>query len=190
MELDSQEPANEENNKKKKSGRRPLPKDLPRKQVIYDIKEEEKVCECGCELSIIGSEVSEQLDYIPAKLQVIEHIRYKYACKSCEEGVKCAELPIKPLPKANATSGLLAHILVSKFEDHLPLYRQSLMWERLNIGIARSTMCNWVIACGDLLKRLVDLLKKDMVAEDYVASDETRVQVLKSETSTSYMWVH
>ena len=99
---------------KRKKGRKKLPKDLPRKQIIYDLEEEEKKCSCGCQLSKIGEEKSDQLDFIPAKLQVIEHVRYKYACKGCEDTVKCAKLPNKPLPKANATAGLLAHIMVSK----------------------------------------------------------------------------
>ncbi len=109
---------------KRKPGRKKLPKELPREQIIYDITEEEKRCGCGCQLSKIGEEKSEQLDYIPAKLQVIEHVRYKYACKGCEETVRCAKLPNKPIPKANATAGLLAQIMVSKYVDHLPLYRQ------------------------------------------------------------------
>ena len=110
---------------KRKPGRKKLPKELPREQIIYDLTEEEKRCSCGCELSKIGEEKSEQLDYIPAKLQVIEHVRYKYACKGCEEVVRCAKLPNKPIPKANATAGLLAQIMVSKYVDHLPLYRVS-----------------------------------------------------------------
>lgn len=174
----------------KKTGRKPLPKNLPRIQMIYDISADEKNCECGCQLSKIGEEISEQLDYVPARLQVIEHIRYKYACKGCEETVRCAAVPLKPIPKANATAGLLSHILISKFEDHLPLYRQSNMWERLGIDISRSTMSNWVMACGDLLNPLVELLRKDIVSKDYVASDETPLRVINSTTDTSYMWVH
>ena len=175
---------------KRKKGRRPLPKELPREQIIYDLTEEEKQCGCGCQLSKIGEEKSEQLDYIPAKLQVIEHIRYKYACKGCEDIIRCAKLPNKPLPKAKATAGLLAHIMVSKYTDHLPLYRQTEIFKRHAIDIPRSTLCNWVNACGKLITPLIELLKKDITSSDYVASDETKVLVLDNEASNSYMWVH
>jgi len=175
---------------KRKKGRKKLPKDLPIKQIIYDLEEEEKKCSCGCQLSKIGEEKSEQLDFIPAKLQVIEHVRYKYACKGCEDTVKCAKLPNKPLPKANATAGLLAHIMVGKYTDHLPLYRQAEIFKRHGIDLPRSTLCNWVNASGKLIKPIIGLLKKDMIASDYVASDETTVRVLDNEASTSYMWVH
>ena len=94
------------------------------------------------------------------------------------------------MPKANATAGLLAHIMVSKYTDHLPLYRQSEIFKRYDIDLPRSTLCNWVNACGRLINPIVELLKKDIVARDYVASDETKVNVLDSGISSSYMWVH
>jgi transposase len=139
----------------KKRGRRPLPQNLPREQVIHDLSEADKVCRCGHTLHKIGEETSEQLDYIPASLRVLHHVRYKYACSSCEETVRLAPAPLGPLPKSMATPGLLAHVLVSKFQDHLPLYRQSAMWKRLNIDLSRATLGNWVMACGDLLSPLV-----------------------------------
>lgn len=175
---------------KRKKGRKPLPKDLPRQEIIYDLSESEKNCPCGCSLSKIGEERSEQLDYIPAKMQVLVHVRYKYACKSCEDTVRTAPVPAKPLPKANASAGLLAHILVSKYADHLPLYRQAQIFKRHDIDIADNTMCNWVIGCGNLLHPLVAALQKDIVASDYVCSDETPLKVLTSNKSTCYMWVH
>ena len=101
---------------RKKSGRKPLPADLPRIDAIHDIDESEKVCACGCQLSRIGEEVSEKLDIIPAKMQVIRHIRYKYACKNCEGAeddgptVKIASLPIQFIPKGIATPGLVSQI--------------------------------------------------------------------------------
>ncbi len=102
---------------------------------------------------------SEQLDYIPAKLQVIEHVRYKYACKGCEETVRCAKLPNKPIPKANATAGLLAQIMVSKYVDHLPLYRQEQILKRNGIDLPRSTLCNWVNSCGKLIGSVASVEK-------------------------------
>lgn len=175
---------------KKKTGRKPLPANLPRKQVIHDLPESEKLCPCGCMLTKIGEETSEQLDYIPATLQVIQNIRYKYACKSCEDTVRRAPVPATPLPRSNATAGLLAEIITSKFEDHLPLDRQSKIWARLGIDISTTTLCNWVMGCGTVLAPLVTLMQQDIVASDYVCSDETTVNVLDSTTSTQYMWVH
>ena len=114
----------------KKRGRKPLPADLPRVDVVHDLPEEEKHCDCGAPLSCIGQDVSEKLDYVPAKIRVIRHIRYKYACKSCEgvesedPTVKIAPPPVQLIPKSIATEGLIAHLIVSKFADGLPLYRQ------------------------------------------------------------------
>ena len=115
---------------KRKTGRKPLPKDLPREDIIHDLSEEEKKCSCGSELSRIGEEVSEKLDIVPAKVKVLRHIRYKYACRSCEgveseEGaVKTAPLPAQIIPQGIATPGLLSDILISKFADAQPFYRQ------------------------------------------------------------------
>ena len=111
---------------RRKRGRKPLPENLPRVEIVHDIEEKDKICGCGCELARIGEEVSEQLDIVPARVQVIRHIRPKYACRNCEgvqdEGptVKVAPPPAQIIPKSIATAGLLAHILVAKFVDHLP----------------------------------------------------------------------
>jgi len=115
---------------RKKRGRKPLPEHLPRVEIIHDLPEEEKVCACGAALSRIGQDTCEKLDYVPAKVRVLRHIRYKYACKCCEgvedDGptVKIAPAPVQLIEKSMATEGLLAHIIVSKFADALPLYRQ------------------------------------------------------------------
>jgi len=109
----------------KKPGRKPLPADLPRVRIEHDIPESEKCCPCGCTRTLIGEDISEQLDIIPAKIQVLVHVhvhvRKKYACKYCEEGVKNSPLPPQPIPKSNASPGLLAHIAISKYQDALPL---------------------------------------------------------------------
>jgi len=105
----------------KKPGRKPLPKDLHRVRIEHDIPEPEKRCPCGCTRIVIGEDISEQLDIIPAKIQVLVHVRKKYACKQCEEGVTLAPLPPQPIPKSNASPGLLAHIAISKYQDALPL---------------------------------------------------------------------
>ena len=119
---------------KKKTGRKPLPDHLPRERVVHELDKSQQQCSCGHALHKIGEEVSEQLDYIPAQVKVIQHVRYKYGCKSCEEGVKVAPAPSQPIPKGIATANLLAHVFVSKFDDHLPLYRQAEIWQRCGVA--------------------------------------------------------
>jgi len=141
---------------RKKRGRKPLPADLPRVDVVHDIAEEDKQCGCGVALSCIGQDVSEKLDYVPAKLQVIRHIRLKYACKSCEgvedEGptVKIAPVPVQLIPKSIASEGLIAHLIVSKFADGLLLYRQQKISDRCGyLKVARKIarhFCTNIIA--------------------------------------------
>jgi transposase len=185
--------------RRKKPGRKPLPKDLPRVDVIHDLKEEEKICECGCRMSRIGEEKSEKLDIIPAKVRVIRHIRYKYACKNCEGvesetgAVKIAPAPEQIIPKSIATPGLLAYVLTSKFVDHLPFYRQEDQFARIGVNLSRATMANWSIKVAEHCKPLLSLLHKEVLSGPLVNIDETTVQVLKepgrANTSKSYMWV-
>jgi len=184
---------------RKKRGRKPLPKDLPRIDVIHDIDESEKVCACGCRLSKIDEEISEKLDIIPAKILVIRHIRYKYACKNCEgvedDGptVKIGPLPVQFIPKGIATPGLVAQILVSKYEDALPFYRQEKIFARLGVDIPRSSMCGWAIKAAEQCQPIMDLLHQKILSGPLINIDETPVQVMnepgRSNTSKSYMWV-
>jgi transposase len=185
---------------RKKTGRKPLPKDLPRVQVIHDLAEDEKICDCGSHLSRIGEEVCEKLDIIPAKVRVIRHIRYKYACKSCEgvdsdaPTVKIAATPVQLIPKSIATAGLLAHLLVSKFEDALPFYRQEKILARMGIELGRATMCNWAVKMAKRIEPLLALLHKEIRSGPLINIDETPLQVLneagRANTSKSYMWVY
>jgi len=184
---------------RKKRGRKPLPKDLPRIDIIHDLSEDEKQCACGARLSRIGEEISEKLDYIPAQLRVERHIRYKYACKSCEgvedDGptVKIAPAPVQLIPKSNATAGLLAHIAVSKFADGLPLYRQQKIFDRLGIEMHRATMANWMVQAARCCAGLIDLFKIEIRSGPLINIDETPLQVLneagRANTTKSYMWV-
>lgn len=179
--------------KRKKRGRKPLPKNLPRIQHIYDLSEAEKICPCGCTLTQIGNTTTEQLEFIPAQVRIIEHVQLKYACKSCENTIKQASKPAQPIPKSIATSGLLSHILVSKFCDHLPFYRQESILQRLGVDIARNTLCYWAMRCADLLAPIVARMRYLMNLYDVGYSDETVVQVLKEAgrpaQSKSYMWL-
>lgn len=176
--------------KKKKAGRKALPENLPRNKIIHELQGEELKCDCGGELIHIGSETSEQLDVIPAKVIVNKHIRYKYACKCCEEVVKRAAAPFTPISKSIATPNLLAHIYTQKFNDHCPLYRQEHMWHRLGINLSRATMSNWILSGAEILKPIIELLKEDMNGSNYICSDETTINVLNNEKSNNYMWVH
>lgn len=184
---------------KRKTGRKPLPKDLPREDIIHDLSEEEKKCSCGSELSRIGEEVSEKLDIVPAKVKVLRHIRYKYACRSCEgaeseEGaVKTAPLPAQIIPQGIATPGLLSDILISKFADAQPFYRQEIKFARMGVELTRATMSNWAIQVGKRCGPLISLLRQEILSGPVVNADETTVQVMKEpgreNTSKSYMWV-
>ena len=184
---------------RKKRGRRPISPDFPRVEVVHDIPEDEKVCPCGCELSRIGEEVSEKLDIIPQKVQVIRHVRPKYACKSCEgvedDGptVKIAPMPPQIISQGIVTPSLLAYILVSKFADGLPFYRQSVMFGRLGVDISRATMSSWVLRTAKACEPLIELLGQEIRSGPIINMDETPVQVLKEpgrkNTTKSYMWV-
>lgn len=184
---------------RQKRGRKPLPDNLPRVEVVHDIPEEEKVCACGCNLSCIGEERSEKLDFIPAKVQVVVHIRLKYACKGCEgledkgESVKISPVPAQIIPKGLATASLLAHVLVGKFCDALPFYRQEKQFSRLGIDIPHQTMCNWAMKAAHACEDIMSLLHDEVRGGPLINADETTVQVLKepgrSAQTKSYMWV-
>lgn len=179
---------------RKKRGRKPLPDYLPRIRIEHDLSTDEKQCPCGCgEMVCIGEESSEQLDIIPAKVQVLQHVRFKYACKVCEEGVKTSLLPPQPIPKSNASPGLLAHIAVAKYQDALPLHRQEAILSRAGIALGRHTLAGWMIRCGMLIDPLINLLRDQLDDYDIRQMDETPVQVLdeagRSSTSQSYMWL-
>lgn len=129
--------------KKRSHGRRLIPADLPRRRVEYDVPVEKQTCGgCGKSMVCIGEDVSEQLEYEPASLFVIEHVQKKYACKPCEDKVVTAPKPSMPIEKGLPGPGLLAHVVVSKYADHLPLYRQEGILERHGIELSRQTMCD------------------------------------------------
>ena len=197
--LQEPEPTRVASHQRRKAGRKPLPADLPRIEVIHDIPESQKQCACGSMLSRIGEEVCEKLDIIPAKVQVIRHIRYKYACKGCEgveseaPTVLIAPAPPQLIPKSMATPGLLAHIVVSKFEDALPFHRQSKQFARMGIELPRATLCNWARQVAEKASPLADLMGRLIREGPIVGIDETTVQVLRepgrSDSQKSYMWV-
>ena len=182
-----------------KRGRKPLPENLPRVERIHDIDDADKICACGCELSRIGEEISEQLDIIPAKIQVIRHIRPKYACKNCEgvedagPTVKIAPVPPQIIPRSIATPGLLAHILTAKFVDHIPFYRQEKQLERLGVEISRTSMCSWAMQTASVCQPILNLFIDEVLSGFVIQADETTLQVLqepgRNPTTKSYMWI-
>ena len=179
---------------RKRSRRRPLPDSLPRVEVLHELAEAERVCpNDGAELKRIGEESSEQLDIVPAKVQVIRNIRAKYACPSCERHVVTAPMAAQPIPKSLASPGLLAHVTTSKYLDSLPLYRQERIFQRLGVDIPRATLASWMIRSGKLIQPLINLLRDELLGGDIIHCDETTVQVLGEEgraaESKSYMWV-
>jgi len=184
---------------REKAGRKKLPGNLPRVDVVHDIPEEEKTCACGGEMSRIGEDVSEKLDIIPAVIRVVRHIRPKYACKHCEgietEGpvVKIAPAPKQIIDKGIATAGLLAHVLTAKFCDALPFYRQERQFTRLGVNLSRATMCNWAMKAASACEPLLDMLERQVRSGPLINADETTVQVLaepgRAPTTKSYMWI-
>ena len=186
--------------KRKKRGRKPLPDHLPRVEIIHDLSDEDKICGCGKLKACIGNEQCEKIDYIPAKIQIQRHIRLKYACKECQgvddDGptVTIAPAPVQLLPKSNATAGLLAHLIVSKFADALPFYRQQKIFARHGLDLPRATMSNWAISTAEHCTALIELLAGQIRSGPYINIDETTLQVLgepgKSNTSKSYIWTY
>ena len=173
--------------RKRRGGRKPLPEHLPRKEIVHDLEEHEKVCANDPEhhLSRIGEEKSERLVLRPAELHVEVHIRPKYACGSCKDGVKSKPVPPSPIPKSMASPSVLAQIVTSKFVDGMPLNRQEKMFARIGIDLPRSTMASWMMRCAELGEPLTDLILERIRRGDHVLADETTFQVLKEEGKTA-----
>src|ERR1017187_8592107 len=160
----------------KKRGRQPLPGHLKRERFVYDLAEEDKHCaECQEDLRRIGEEVSERYEYVPAQLLVIEDACEKYAC-ACT--IKTATKPAQPIEKSTAGASLLAHVIVSKLADHLPVHRQAKMMRRFGVEIADQTMCGWMKQSAELLTPLYDRLKDCVLQSRVVGTDDTPVKVL------------
>ena len=180
--------------KRKGHGRQRLPEDLPRTRVEHDIPDEEKTCPNGHDRVRIGEDVSEQLDFTPASYFVIEHVRPVYACiaPDCDCGVIQASKPAQPIEKGLAGPGLLAHIITSKYCDHLPLYRQEQIIARHGIHLSRKTLCDWVMQTADLLAPVVDAMRGQVLQSKAIHTDDTPVRVQdqnkKRTTSKAYLW--
>ena len=175
-------------------GRRKLPENLPRTRQEYRLSDAECACPtCGRQREKIGEETSEQLDYHPSALFVIEHVRFKYACKKCAGEVATATKPPQPIDKGLPGPGLLAHLVVSKYADHLPLHRLESVFARHGLDLARSTLCDWVGIVAKKLLPLHALLVQRVFLSRVVQTDDTTIPVLDPEsgkTRTGRMWVY
>lgn len=163
--------------KKKGHGRRPVPKTLQRLTLEYTLVPEERTCSCGQVCERIGNESSEQLDWVPSSLVVLEHIRVKYACQLCEGKVATAPVPDQVIEKGLAGTGLLSYVLTSKYSDHLPLHRLESIFKRHGYPIPRSTMCGWVAVCADLLVPIVSRMWELVMQSWVLHTDDTTVPI-------------
>ena len=174
-----------------KPTRRALPDHLPRQTRRHEPKE--TVCpQCQGELRKLGEDVSEMLEYVPASFVVIRHLRTKLSCTKCDCIVQ-AEAPSRPIERGVAGPGLLAHVLVSKYCDHLPLYRQSEMYARQDVELERSTLADWVGGTSRLLEPLVEALRRYVMAAGKLHADDTPVPVLSpgnGKTKTGRLWTY
>lgn len=187
-----------------KHGRAKLPEHLPRIEIEHDLTGEAKKCPCcGVERTRIGSEVSEQLEFVPASFKVLRHVRFKYACNTCPKScatcdcqshIEIATKPAQPIEKGLPGPGLLAHVIVSKLGDHLPLYRLEGIFYRAGVSIARSTMCAWMLSCSQLVEPLTKLMRDRVRQSRVIHTDDTTVKVqdanLKGRCRTGRVWCY
>src|SRR5271165_5340160 len=183
-----EEPATEEAPAKKT--RRKLPEALPRREIVH-----EPACTCavcGGGLRKVGEDITEILDYIPGRFEVIRHVRPAYSCRKCEAMVQ-KPMPALPIPRGQAGSGLLAHVLIAKFCDHLPLYRQAGIYARDGVDLVRATLSDWVGKAAWLLKPLAERIGGHVMAGSVIHADDTPVPVLapgNGKTKTGRFWVY
>jgi transposase len=180
-------------------GRQRLPEHLPRRRVEYDLTEAEKVCPCcGQPRVCLGEQVSEQLDYHPASYFVLQHVKKTYACRRCDgpadqRFTTAGPATVGPLPKGLAGPGLLAHLIVSKYADHLPLHRLEGIVRRSGVELSRSTLCDWMAQAATLLGPLVALMRTRLLSSRVVHGDDTPVPFRREghdRTLTGHLWVY
>lgn len=173
------------------NGRRPLPSEIPRVRVEHDLIGEQQYCSCGFKMHKMGKMVTEQLDCKPVEFFVIKHVRYKYACNNCHT-IVTAKLPPQPIDKGLPGAGLLAEVILNKYQDALPLYRQEQRFARQGIDLSRSTLCDWITESSLLLQPIVKLMREDsLLPSARIFTDDTPVPVLaKGKTHTGRLWVY
>lgn len=179
---------------RKKRPRKAIPDHYPREVIEYDLTDAEKICpHDGSQLNLTGSDTHDQLEFIPASIKVIQHKQLKYACPCCKTYLKKADKPKQPIEKSIATPSLLAYVATSKFCDSLPLYRLSIIFDRIGIKLDRANLANWMVKCGELIQPLINMVQDHCLSQAVIHMDETTVQVLdepgKDPSSKSYMWL-
>jgi len=175
----------------RRPARKPLPAHLPRETRVY-APPHEACPSCGAALRPLGEDVSEVLEYVPASFKVLRHVRPKFSCAGCERIIQ-APAPSRAIERGLAGPGLLAHVLVSKYADHVPLYRQSGMYARSGVELERSTLADWVGGASRLLAPLVEALRRYVLATGKVHADDTPVPVLapgQGQTKTGRLWTY
>lgn len=193
--LPPQPPAgNEEPPRRRGHGRKGLNPKLRRDRRVYVLDADQRRCPCGGLCEKFGEEISEQLDYLPASLFVIEHVRTKYACPHCHDHVVVAAKPEQPIAKGLPGPGLLAQVITCKYADHIPLHRFENICRRQGVELSRSTMCDWMKASADLLQPLYDLMVALVLASRSVNTDDTRVPCQDPDqpgkTISARMWAY
>jgi transposase len=174
--------------------RKPLPDHLPRQEVVHEpgVDGACTCSACGADMAKLGEDVTEVLDYVPGHFQVIRHVRPKYACKTCD-AITQAPAPAMPTPRGRATPATLAHLLASKYCDHLPLYRQCEIYAREGLKLDRSTLCDWVGQAAWLLQPIIDKIRQHIFSAEKIHGDDTTVPVLSpglGRTKTGRLWVY
>lgn len=175
------------------TGRKPFPKHLPRQRVLVMPPEEELTCSCGQRKAQIAEKVSERLDYVPASAIVVETVRPVFVCEKCHDGVTVAPAPAQAIEACAAGSGLLAHIIVSKYVDHLPLNRLERIFARQGVDLSRSTMCGQLALAEGALAPLGEEIVKRLRAGPYLQFDDTSVLVQSEEDQARFygkMWTY
>lgn len=193
IEMDSGDTPVRGHARRRPTGRRPLPGHLPRRRIEIDIPAADKRCVCGHTKARIGESVTEKLEYEPASFTVVETVRAKYACPHCHDGVVEAPLPPQAIEKGLAGEGLLAHVVVCKYVDHLPLYRLEQIFAREKIDLSRTTLCEWVAAVATALTPIGEQLRREITATDYLHTDDTSITVLADDRGGSYkgrLWTY
>ena len=190
LELEALKRTDEKTAPKEQPKRASLPAHLPRTEVRHE--PDSTTCACGCAMKRIGEDISEKLEYTPGVFSVERHVRGKWACAKCQTLMQ-APVPAHVIDKGIPTTGLLAHVLVAKYLDHQPLYRQEGIFGRAGVAIPRSTLAQWVGTCGVRLQPLVDALRESLLGRAVLHADETPVPMLspgKGKTHRAYLWTY
>ena len=189
---DKQKNTTSEHAEKNQARRKPLPLSLERESIEYTLAYDKRRCPgCSKTRTKFSEATYEQLEYVPARLKVIKHIRFKYCCNDCQGHCVEASMPNQPIDKGIPGPKLLTEVLISKYQDHLPLYRQEQRFKRYGMELSRKTLCDWVASSAFLLGAIVDYMKKELLRSVKIHTDDTTIPVqAKNKTQTCRLWVY